>query len=60
MKGPNGEWRPADVIANAVHVGRIATREIEDERQPRRQRQKRAQVPKDDAAARWEAINRGP
>jgi hypothetical protein len=27
-KGPKGEKRPADVIANAVHVMRIATGEI--------------------------------
>ena len=27
-RGPNGEKRPADVIANAVHVMRIATGEI--------------------------------
>ena len=29
-RGPKGEKRPADVIGNAVHVMRIATREIED------------------------------
>jgi hypothetical protein len=29
-KGPKGEKRPADVIANAVKIGRIATRQ-EDE-----------------------------
>ena len=28
--GPNGEKRPRDVIANAVHVMRIATGEIEE------------------------------
>ena len=28
--GPNGEKRPADVIANAVHVMRIATGEVEE------------------------------
>ena len=27
-KGPNGEWRPADTNACAVHVGRILTGEI--------------------------------
>jgi hypothetical protein len=32
-RGPKGEKRPADVIGNAVHVMRIATGEIEDERQ---------------------------
>ena len=29
-KGPHGQWRPADPVACAVHVGRIATGEIED------------------------------
>ena len=29
--GPNGEKRPADVIANAVRVARIATGEAEEE-----------------------------
>ena len=28
--GPNGEKRPADVVANAVHVARIATGEAEE------------------------------
>jgi len=32
-KGPNGEKRPADAIGRAVHIGRIATGEIEDERE---------------------------
>ena len=27
-KGPRGEKRPADVIGNAVHVMKIATREL--------------------------------
>lgn len=31
-KGPNGEKRPADAIGLAVHIGRIATGEIEDDR----------------------------
>ena len=30
-RGPNGEKRPADTVANAVHVMRIATGQIEDE-----------------------------
>jgi len=30
-KGPKGEKRPADVIANAVKVMRIATGEIEED-----------------------------
>jgi hypothetical protein len=29
-KGPNGEKRPADVVANAVRVMRIATGEIDE------------------------------
>jgi hypothetical protein len=32
-KGPRGEKRPADAIGLAVHVGRIATGEIEDRRE---------------------------
>ena len=31
-KGPRGEKRPADAIGRAVLVGKIATGEIEDER----------------------------
>ena len=33
-KGPRGEKRPADAVARAVMVARIATGEIEDERDP--------------------------
>jgi hypothetical protein len=33
-KGPNGEKRPADAIGRAVMIGKIATGEIEDERDP--------------------------
>ena len=29
--GPDGQKRPADVVANALHVARLATREIEEE-----------------------------
>ena len=36
-KGPNGQKRPADVIGAAVMVGRIATGEVEDKREPPRQ-----------------------
>lgn len=32
-KGPNGEKRPADAIGRAVMIGKIATGEIEDERE---------------------------
>ena len=32
-KGPRGEKRPADAVARAVMVARIATGEIEDERE---------------------------
>lgn len=31
-RGPRGEKRPADVIGNAVHIMRIATGEVEDEK----------------------------
>jgi hypothetical protein len=31
-KGPNGQKRPADAIGLAVMIGKIATAEIEDER----------------------------
>ena len=31
-KGPHGEKRPADAIGRAIKVARIATGEIEDER----------------------------
>ena len=34
-KGPRGEKRPADAIGLAVMVGRIATGEVEDERDER-------------------------
>ena len=30
-RGPNGEKRPANTIANAVHIMRIATGQIEEE-----------------------------
>ena len=32
-KGPRGEKRPADAIGRAVMVGKIATGEVEDERE---------------------------
>ena len=32
-KGPNGEKRPADAIGLAVHIGKIATGEVEDDRE---------------------------
>lgn len=33
-RGPQGQWRPAAPIACAVHVGRIATGEIEETYEP--------------------------
>lgn len=33
-KGPRGEKRPADAIGRAVMIAKIATGEIEDERDP--------------------------
>lgn len=35
-KGPNGQKRPADAIGLAVMIGKIATGEIEDEREDQR------------------------
>ena len=32
-KGPRGEKRPADAVSRAVMIGKIATGEIEDERE---------------------------
>jgi len=32
-KGPRGEKRPADAIGRAVLIGRIATGEVEDDRE---------------------------
>lgn len=29
-KGPRGEWRPADPVGCAVHVGRLTTGEIQE------------------------------
>lgn len=29
-KGPKGEKRPADVVANAVHIMRVATKQVSD------------------------------
>ena len=29
-KGPNGQWRPADPVAAGVHIGKLATHEIEE------------------------------
>lgn len=31
-KGPRGEKRPADAIGRAVHIAKIATGEVEEER----------------------------
>jgi hypothetical protein len=50
-KGPQGQKRPADVIGNAVLIGRIATGEVEDKK-------------RDTSALSWMAANppkkRGP
>ena len=32
--GPKGEWRPADPIAAAIHVAKLATGEIEETFEP--------------------------
>ena len=46
-RGPNGEWRPADPNACAVHVGRILTGEIAETLEPPEDRRK---TPPDPAA----------
>ena len=69
MIGPNGEKRPTDVIANAVHVARIATGEAKEEyvdqakhasgrkggtaRAEALTPARRMQIAKEAAAARW-------
>ena len=50
-KGPKGEWRPADPIACAVMVGKIATGEIEET--------KEAPAPKMPAAKRKARARKG-
>lgn len=35
-RGPKGEWRPADPVARAVHVAKIATGQIEETYEPPR------------------------
>ena len=30
LRGPNGEWRPTDPIAAAIHVAKLATGEIDE------------------------------
>ncbi len=67
--GPNGEKRPTDVIANAVHVMKVATGEIEEEyvnagkrkggqkgakaRHSKLDKTQRSDIAKKAAAARW-------
>ena len=71
MIGPHGEKRPADPIANAVHVMRIATGEAEEEfvhlgkrrgglnggraRAEALTPEQRREIAKKAAAARWKA-----
>ena len=33
-RGPRGEWRPADPVAAGVHIGKLATHEIEETFEP--------------------------
>ncbi len=35
-RGPKGEWRPADPVARAVHIGKLATGQIEERFKPPR------------------------
>lgn len=67
-KGPRGEKRPADLIGMSVMVGKIATGEIEDNRQSGRVKsgkagararaenlsaEKRSEIARKAASARW-------
>lgn len=66
-RGPNGQKRPADVMARAVMIGRIATGEIEDDakrpiitrangglvRSERLSPKRRSEIAKSAATARW-------
>lgn len=68
-KGPQGQKRPADAIARAVMIGRIATGEVsEDDMPPKKTRAsgglarsanleptRRAEIAKSAANARWAA-----
>ncbi len=69
MVGPHGEKRPSETIANAVHVAKIATGEIEEEYVDQAKRngglkggkaraeslapEQRREIAKKGAAARW-------
>ena len=68
-RGPKGEKRPADVIGNAVHVMRLATREIEDtpSKTPKRAKggkararvltsEQRTEIARTAASARWKKM----
>ena len=35
-RGPNGEWRPPDPVARAVHIGKLVTGQIEETFEPPR------------------------
>ena len=68
--GPKGEKRPTDVIANAVHVMKVATGEIQEEyvnagqrkggqkgaktRNAKLDKERRSDIAKKAAAARWD------
>ncbi|MCY4555705.1 MAG: RNA-binding protein [Chloroflexi bacterium] len=70
-KGPDGQQRPADVVGCAVHVAKIATGEIEDEKHvphPKKQRggfaraaklspERRSEIGRQAMAARWGRSN---
>lgn len=73
--GPNGEKRPADAVANALHVARIATREAEETYVDRSKRkgglkggkarahalsaERRSEIARSAAAKRWNADHPG-
>ena len=67
-RGPNGEKRPADTVANAIHVAKIATGDAEDEMPSARRNgglvggearkdaltpERRSEIAQEAATARW-------
>ena len=52
-KGPNHEVRPADPVSAAVLVGRIATGQVEDPRKPPLTPERRSEIARNAARARW-------
>ena len=59
-RGPNGEWRPPDPVARAVHIGKLATGQIEETFEPPRQDDPAAASRRASNAAKASAASRTP